>query len=973
MNEDSAVIVLRLLLIQSAAGAGLIVIMIALRSMLKDKVSGRLIHALWLVVALRLMVPVQLPNPVAFENNTPPVALEARFQGADMPDAVPRESGPALSGANTPQTAGFSAGGAAADIAEVSQTPMTYAKSPPPLRAYAGRLALLAWVLGAVVMAAYTVIVNRRFQKRAMAGAKALPVDSPIPVLLSRVSSPCLIGVLRPRILVNPVGALPENIPYVLRHELGHYRGLDHVWNLFGKVILALFWFHPLVWAAEHLHKQDSERACDERVTKTLEPKETLAYAGTLIALVSPEKVRLAPAASMMGATLHDMKKRITRILAKKRSRRWACVLFALLMLMTSAVSFATGDQNLPVTELPEEFDVMPVYCPAPDGLWITFDGKLYKQTERDMLKEVAEASPDLIAAGDEYVYLFFRDSSEIRVLDQAGHPVKTWSLPAIMYPVKLEAVKDRLAILSHLPEDVTGGRISQDDGLYLMDVITGRLDDVKLGDVTDISADGLGSLMVLHWPGSYGQAQVTRLDPNSLSEYPLASVGNDARSIAAEAGVYYILNHGGIDKYKEPSTISQVVASPVISPGERLRELRLSGGMLYAWDSVTHRLMIKDVSEPVPEGKTALTIVNRIGIGQAFDSARKAFEKKHPDVSVRDVFMEYDTYISKMTSGDDGIDIFCTGTYPLRDYSELGYMMPLNDVPSIMDELQKADWIPIEERFSEGGKLYGVPVSVNYRLFKADSSLAEQSGFEMPKPPYTWRDLYEAAKNAGLGQPGKPALMYDMSVNPYLIHQYTTAQASREGRVIYDTPAFREDMEAYRQMVNENMILLMDLGDYAANSVILGSTWEIGADAVLMPSVDGQDGVEVSCYGFGINPNSKNKELAIEFLAEYVKPEHQYKTKYGETNAMLLKDASLYDHTAYGGPGAEGNSGAWDQEELWEYAMDKWIIPNSELLMGNIIAGTDVMKRYVEGSITLDELIGILQYKADAIQTGST
>jgi hypothetical protein len=39
---------------------------------------------------------------------------------------------------------------------------------------------------------------------------------------------------------------------------------------------------------------------------------------------------------------------------------------------------------------------------------------------------------------------------------------------------------------------------------------------------------------------------------------------------------------------------------------------------------------------------------------------------------------------------------------------------------------------------------------------------------------------------------------------------------------------------------------------------------------------------------------------------------------------------------------------------------------------MGNIIAGTDVVKRYVEGSITLDELIGILQYKADAMQTGS-
>lgn len=969
MNEAISTAVLRLLLIQSAAGAGLIVIMMVLRRMFRNKVSSRLIHFMWLVVALRMLVPVQLPTPVAMENKTLPVVLEAHFQEEIVNISASRESASAAAMAYAPQAAAEAANAAAAVKEVVPNTSFNDTNSLPPPRVPVGIIMLLVWLAGAVFMAAYTVIVNRRFKKCAMAGARELTLDTPIPVLLSSVPSPCLIGVLRPRILINPVGAQIENLPFVLRHELGHYRGLDHVWNLIGKIILALFWFHPLVWAAEHMRKRDSERACDERVTKALEPMETAAYARTLIALVSPERMRFAPAASMMASTLGDMKKRITRIVGGKQVRRWACALFAVLMLMTSAVSFATGGRNLPQTELPVEFDAMPAYCPIPGGLWIAFGGKLYKQAERDTLQEVAEASPDLIAAGEDDVYLLFKDNSEIRVLDQKGQPVKTWSLPKELYPAKLVTVGNKLAILSRLPEDENKGLIPQNGALHLMDTSTGNLDQVKLGNVIDISADGLGSLMVLHWPEGYGEAQVTRLNPNSLSAYPMASVGNDVFSIAAEAGTYYLLSDVGLVKYNEPSPISQKVMLPIMYPADRLMDMRLAGGMLYAWDSTSHRLMIKDVRETVPEGKITLTIVNRIGIGQAFDFARRAFEKKHPDVMVRDVVMNYDTAYSMMAFGDDAADIFCVGTYPLTDYSRLGYLMPLNEEPSIMDELHKAEWVPLEEHFSAGGKLYGVPVYVSYRLFEVDPVLAKRTGFEMPKPPYSWRDLYEAALKAELGQPGKPALMHDLSVNPTVIDRYTMAKANREGRVNYDTPAFREDMEAYKQMVNEKMIVLSDLYGYTASSMIFNITQEISANAVLPPAVDGQDSVEVSCYGFGINPNSKNKALAIEFLTEYVKPEHQYKTKYGETNAMLLKGASLYDHTAYGGPKAQENSGSWDGEELWRYAMDKWIYTDINLLMGNIISGTDVVKRYVEGSITLDEFIGILQYKADALQ----
>ena len=63
--------------------------------------------------------------------------------------------------------------------------------------------------------------------------------------------SPCLFGLLRPAIYVTPAAAAsPENLRYVLAHEETHARHFDPLWSLLRVVCLAVYWFHPLVWAA---------------------------------------------------------------------------------------------------------------------------------------------------------------------------------------------------------------------------------------------------------------------------------------------------------------------------------------------------------------------------------------------------------------------------------------------------------------------------------------------------------------------------------------------------------------------------------------------------------------------------------------------------------------------------------------------------------------------------------------------------
>jgi len=73
---------------------------------------------------------------------------------------------------------------------------------------------------------------------------------------------------------VRPVVVLPrvatswdnEQLRIVLLHELGHVRARDWVFNLIGRVVCALYWFHPGVWWVARGLREDCELACDDRV-----------------------------------------------------------------------------------------------------------------------------------------------------------------------------------------------------------------------------------------------------------------------------------------------------------------------------------------------------------------------------------------------------------------------------------------------------------------------------------------------------------------------------------------------------------------------------------------------------------------------------------------------------------------------------------------------------------------------------------
>ena len=80
-----------------------------------------------------------------------------------------------------------------------------------------------------------------------------------------------VIGIFRSRIVI-PEGLFStldeKEVESVLLHELVHVKRHDNLLRLFQAGVVALFWFHPLVWWLDRRLRWESESACDEAVLR---------------------------------------------------------------------------------------------------------------------------------------------------------------------------------------------------------------------------------------------------------------------------------------------------------------------------------------------------------------------------------------------------------------------------------------------------------------------------------------------------------------------------------------------------------------------------------------------------------------------------------------------------------------------------------------------------------------------------------
>ncbi len=161
------------------------------------------------------------------------------------------------------------------------------------------------------------------------------------------VKAPFIIGLFAPRIYL-PFHIGKQELDSVIAHERAHIKRLDHCLKPMAFLLLSIYWFDPLLWAAYFLLCKDIELACDEYAIKNMDDSQRVAYSQVLLSCTASQRIITA---CPLAFGSKDVKKRILSVLAYQKPHTWVMVVTAALVLLFG-ICFMTNpkhtEKNIP-------------------------------------------------------------------------------------------------------------------------------------------------------------------------------------------------------------------------------------------------------------------------------------------------------------------------------------------------------------------------------------------------------------------------------------------------------------------------------------------------------------------------------------------------------------------------------------------------------------------------------------------------
>ena len=285
-------------LLQTLTASGAAVVLLAVKAMLRDKLSPRWQFAAWGVLALVLAVPAGLGGRYALMNW--PLAVEflrsllteefGALARASVPVPLPQFAGPPRTGAEWAYAVYL-----AGTVFFLGRYAVSYLRL---------RLALRR---GTPAGEARAALIRETAERYGLPVCPAVEVEG--------LPSAFICGVLRP-VLALPAGE--ETDEKVLLHELLHLGHRDAAWGLLICLLRCVHWCNPLLWYCADLAGNDLESLCDQRALERLEGEDRRDYGRILLSMAN-EKYARTPGTSSMANGGKNIRRRIEAIARFKR------------------------------------------------------------------------------------------------------------------------------------------------------------------------------------------------------------------------------------------------------------------------------------------------------------------------------------------------------------------------------------------------------------------------------------------------------------------------------------------------------------------------------------------------------------------------------------------------------------------------------------------------------------------------------
>ena len=274
-----------------AVSSSLLILAVILIRILFQKAPKWCLCLLWGIVAIALIVPFRLQTRFSLIPNYSKLFSEQNgliFHSENTTDVLEKNDAqvPLISNTEVIPNGNSKLASAPDPIKETSAKSETNIESdfgneevffaPEPLRWT--QIAGVVWVFGIAVMVLYGLFSYLFIMKKVSTAVR----EEKNVYLSDSIKTSFILGMVNPRIYL-PFGIESEDKKFILAHEKTHQKRLDYLSKLLAFAVLAIYWFHPLVWVSFVLFNRDIELACDEKVIRQFDLEQRKKYSQTLL------------------------------------------------------------------------------------------------------------------------------------------------------------------------------------------------------------------------------------------------------------------------------------------------------------------------------------------------------------------------------------------------------------------------------------------------------------------------------------------------------------------------------------------------------------------------------------------------------------------------------------------------------------------------------------------------------------------
>ena len=374
---------MKIVLALSLSGTALAAFLALLRRGLKNRLPHGLFYYLWLLVLLRLMVPVALPVPGLELTLPEPGPIEQTVEiDPELITAIQQTQNQLPPGTADDQWEIVTVHGAVLDngLPMPSAPTKTEPRTPwyEPVWDFLRENFLYIWLSGAALHFLWFAVSYFRFCRSLK--QDCLPLWEHEQALLDDLrgqwrveacrsplaQTPMLVGLIRPRIILPETAITTLQLECILRHELTHLRRRDLLYKWFTVAVTSFHWFNPLMpWLRKEISRC-CELSCDEAVIGAMSDDQKRTYGETLLALAAASALPRAVPATTLCEEKKQLKERLVGILKHKHATAVILLLSCLLTLLVAGCAAVLGP-NAARRELPQAADY---------DLWIQADQK---------------------------------------------------------------------------------------------------------------------------------------------------------------------------------------------------------------------------------------------------------------------------------------------------------------------------------------------------------------------------------------------------------------------------------------------------------------------------------------------------------------------------------------------------------------------------------------------------------------------